>query len=191
MVFEALMIGIVIGFIRDGRFNNFAFLDFKGFYFILIGALCEFLPFFMNQTNLISQNANYIVSVGLFFLFLFLVLNHKLTGFRIILLGFLLNTAAFLTNHFKMPILILKGSQEYLTNLKFAIEVGEVNNYILFDRANAITRYLGKFVIMPDWYPFSKYFAIGDVIIMAGMILFIVKYMEIHKKSSFGTKYYK
>lgn len=191
MVFEALIIGIVIGFIRDGRVNNFSFLDFKGFYFILLGALCEFLPFFMNQTNFISQNANYIVSVGMIFLFLFLELNYKLMGFKIIILGFLMNALAFFTNSFRMPILILRASQEHLKNLKFAIEVGEVNNYILFDRANPITRYLGKFVIMPDWYPFSKYFGIGDIVIMIGVIIFIVKYMEIHKKSSFGTKYFK
>lgn len=191
MVFEALVIGILTGFVRDGRIDNFSFIDFKGFYFILIGAVCEFLPFFVKETDFLFQNTNYIVFIGLIFVLLFLLLNFKLMGFRIITLGFLMNLSAYVTNGFRMPIMISKGVEIHLNNLKFAIEVGEINNYVLFDSANSITRYLGKFVIMPVWYPLGKYFGIGDIVIMIGVILFLVKYMEMHKKSSFGTKHFK
>lgn len=188
MIFEALIIGICIGLIKDGRIGNFSQIDFRGFYLLLIGGVLQMIPFFVNHLDFIVNYSNYMIFAGLILCMIFLLLNHKINGFRMIIFGFALNLAAYGMNQFKMPILILRSSQNMLAQLKFSIEIGEIRNYILFDHAHGFFRYLGKFAFMPQWYPFTPFFGIGDVLIALGILIFIVKNMLIHKKSSFATK---
>lgn len=188
MIFEALIIGISIGLIKDGRIGNFSQVDFRALHFLLIGAVLQMIPFFINHLDIIVNYSNYMMFAGLILCMVFLLFNHKMSGFGIIIAGFLLNLAAYGLNHFKMPILILRSSQNMLAQLKFSIEIGEIKNYVLFDHAHEIFRFLGKFAFMPDWYPFTRFFGIGDVLIAIGIIIFIIKNMLIHKKSSFATK---
>ena len=188
MIFEALIIGISIGLVKDGRLGNFSQIDFRAFYLLMMGAILQMIPFFANHFDFIVNYSNYMIFAGLILTMAFVLLNHKMNGFKMVILGFGLNLVAYGLNHFKMPILILNSSENLLAQLKFSIEIGEVKNYILFDHAHEIFRFLGKFAFMPDWYPFTKFFGIGDVLVALGIIFFIVKHMLIHKKSSFATK---
>ena len=184
MFFEAIIIGIIFGWTKKGRLSNLSEINFKYYYLILISVMIQILPFFIENQNLI-KNYKYLSIISLIIVIVFVVLNLNKNGFFVVLLGTICHLIGYIINNFKVPVLININSSEKLLNLKFLIDINEIPNYKTYYEFENVNQYFGKIFIMPEWYPLTKYFSIGDVLVFIGIVLFIKNQMIIHKKSSF------
>lgn len=189
MWIEAILLGIVISFFKNGRLTNFSKLEFRFVYLLLIGLGLQLLPFFMNKNEFVLKNSKEIIFFGSVLIFAFYVLNLAKRGFIVIAIGSMMNLLALLTNSMRMPLLVGQNSIKYLLELKEGILSGDIVNYILFENANFITKFLGKTISMPSFYPFTKVFGIGDFVIAIGVVIFIVRQLTIHHRHSFRNNY--
>jgi hypothetical protein len=173
MWFEAVLIGICIGLIRGGRLNQLDNLNFKGSLFIVLGLLIQLVPFFLHPISFIKDNAMYFTFSGLLLALLVLILNIKRAGIIFVILGSALQVFVLLMHDLKMPIRLMQESSVKFVQMRLSIEAGEIANYILFSQSDHWSRYFGKLVVLPSYYPFSQAIGLGDVLIALGIIWFI------------------
>lgn len=164
MFVEALLIGILIGMIRKGRVTNLSELQIRGWVFVVIGALIQFVPIFLNKFEVLPEYHIYFPFAALIMMVGVMVANLDKKGVWLLLIGGILNTIAIAMNNFKMPV--------DLNGLRFAgldavaetIADGSVINYIDSSIVDNFSRFLGKIIAVPDIYPFAKVLSIGDLL---------------------------
>ncbi len=170
MWLEAIFIGIVISIFRGGRFSNLAQSNLRAVFVLIIGLVLQLTPFFLHGIPFIKQYAAQFSFAGLLFALVFIALNIKISGMPLVLIGSLLNGIVLLFHNFKMPINLSAATSASFAQMKLAIASGAVSNYVLMSESTHFSKYLGKLWLMPQYYPFGKFFGIPDVIIAIGVI---------------------
>ncbi len=170
MWIEAILIGLIVGLLRGGRFSNLANFSLRAVLLLVAGLILQLLPFFLHVIPFVKDNAALFSFVGLLFAIAFVILNFKITGMPLILLGVLLNALVLLFHNFKMPIQLADATSANFVQMKLAIASGAVSNYMLMSNSTHIIKYLGKLWLMPSYYPFTKFFGVPDIIIAIGII---------------------
>lgn len=190
MIIESILTSVIIGKLRKGRIDNIFEMKIKGWYFLLIALLVNCGALFVYNSNMggfgvyVEQYLLYIQAVTYGLCILTLIMNLKYWPMIIVLLGTLGNAAATLMNLGKQPI-----AQEM---------VKYVSGYHLFDKAkmlmNVVTtgttklHFLGDIVGIPYPYGMSKVVSIGDVVIFAGIFMFIQTMMGSKKRFDCSTR---
>jgi hypothetical protein len=173
MVLEAIVLGLIIGFFRNGRWYNLIEIEFKGWYFIFLGALLQIVPIAATKWTEQFEILQWTPVIGMGLIFIAVLMNAKLKGFKVIAAGAFLNLVAMLLHGGKMPISIDMTQLAGLSSYAESIKSGTIINLISFDEAHTLFKWMGKIIPIPKPYPLAKVISLGDVLITFGIVYFI------------------
>ncbi len=189
MWIEAIVIGLLLSAFRGGRFSNLERSSLRGVTVLVFGLVIQLVPFFLHRVVIFKQYAALFSFWGLCFAALFITLNIKLPGMKLIMGGTALNIIVLAFHNFKMPIKLTDTTMVELAQMKLNIATGAIANYMNMAQSTNITRYLGKLWTMPEFYPFSKFFGIPDILIAIGVI-WLLQYELSNKVTDYGRGNY-
>lgn len=172
MYIEAVIIGIVIGMIRNGKFTNITDIKLRGLLLVILSVAVQVSPIFLVKIEAVREYLYLFPFISLVLMSLAILFNISRKGMKVIFLGALLNIGVMALNNFYMPIDFTSLEWAGLTPLLESIKSGSVIGYMNIESATTIGSYLGKILPIPSMYPFSKVLSIGDIVITLGIILF-------------------
>ena len=189
MFFEALILGIVIGFVRKGRLSRLAYVQFNGRPLIYISAVLYLGIIIMNLGlyNYSSFLYSGFLLTSFILTFLFLILNISMKFMFIPLTGLCLNLIVFLVNGFKFPLASEAAARIYGAEIYDLLISGKV---LFFTAAeNASLSFLGNIIPVGDLFIAS----IGDIIAAIGIILVVQaivsdKFIQNRSRITFSKK---
>lgn len=177
MIFEAIVIGIIIGTIRKGKLSRLEYLRIN-FSPLIILALISYVSIIVMNLGSLDFNSNlYNVFLVLTYSLIIIVLTFNLDKKFVFLplIGVMMNFICMCVNSFKIPVksdIILSLYGEEMNSLLLA------NNIKFFIPAeNANLNALGKLFSIGDYYLYDVILSIGDIIIFVGIILIIQELM--------------
>lgn len=180
MIFEAIVLGIIIGKLRGGQFKRLGYQTLQ-FPFIL---LLSFI-ILLGTSILISLGYQWVITYRVYLyilayclLFVVLFLNLHLKAVWLILIGAILNFAAIALNNGSIPIDLVLLEKMGFTNLLNSIGIGALPNYIPINEAYSFTQHLGKKITTPPMYPIKQIFSVGDIFIALGLLFYVQKVMQ-------------
>jgi hypothetical protein len=187
MFFEALILGIVIGYIRRGKISRLSYVNFSFRFLIYISALFYLgiivinlglydYESFLYSTFLIGS----MVLTGLF-----LIANTSIKYMFIPLTGLALNLLSFLANKFKFPLSPDAAAQIYGAEAAELLNTGKLLFYTSSETATL--SFLGSIIPIGNWFVVS----IGDIIAALGVVLIVQcimadKFIQTRSKITFS-----
>lgn len=173
MFIEALALGLIAGIVRNGRVRNLLELEIAGISLILTAVVLQILPIILEPFVKSENWLAFLPFAGTLVMVAAIIMNRRKKGFYIILLGAILNITAMAVAGFKMPVTEAALLRAGMQSLLETIQDGSVINYILVTAADGLSYYLGKVIALPEIYPLSKLFSVGDLLISGGLVYFI------------------
>jgi len=174
----ALLIGLLIGFLRGGRLSHLTRLRLRWLWVVLVALVIQLLifPLFSGAPLLLYATAPlHLVSYGI--LIVWLAGNLRLLPVGVLLLGAACNLVAVSSNGGYMPASATALERAGLGGLAEQLVDGQaVANVILMSPATKANA-LGDWFYLPEWIPFSTAFSIGDVLIMVGLAWLLARGM--------------
>ncbi|MGB9794223.1 DUF5317 domain-containing protein [Caldisericum exile] len=183
-----VLLAAVLGIIVNRGFEGVVENPIKGFYFAVVGFLIQLgifsYDFAFSKYEYLSP---YFYIISLILLFIFVLLNLNYHGMKIILIGFLLNFSAIIANGGYMPQYIDKltiaGEFEKIELLK---QYGHFYNGILGSNQTKLKTLTDIIAIGKPTF-LSGVYSVGDLIIIAGLIVFIFEFTKKRKRG--GTSH--
>lgn len=180
MILEAILLGIIIGYIRKGKISRLKYINFSAYFLIIIPIIIRIVLVIINL-GLVEYSTDtdfftILLTTSYILLVIGLIFNINLKYFFLILIGLILNTVCFLINNFRFPI---KGS---IVKVAYGNEIYDLlisNNikyFVPFE--NAKLDYLGNFIFIHRPYFKPLILSIGDIIVAVGIVLFIQSVMS-------------
>lgn len=173
MIVEAILIGLIIGFMRNGRWYHLMEIEFKGWYLIFIGALLQILPIVATRLTESISLLQWAPYGGMVCIFVAILMNWRLKGFRLLALGGFLNLLVMAAHLGKMPVNLDIANWAGLSTYAESIKTGTVVNLMPFDQGSMLLKWLGKTIPVPKPYPLAKMISLGDLIITIAIVYFI------------------
>jgi hypothetical protein len=185
MVYDGIVIGLIVGFIRAGWRSGLAALSqirIKGGLVFPVLLVFQFILFYLHdEIPFIEQYNGYmfmaVYAVGLYVLWL----NRKEKGFWWIFAGVALNFIVMLVNGGKMPVSIEATASvldpvyvQMLTDGTAASKHFALND-------STILPFLGDIIPITSPYPRTQVISIGDVIMNFGIFIYLQNVMLVHK----------
>jgi len=182
MVYDGIVIGLIVGFIRAGWRSGLGALSQiqvkGGLIFPLLLGIQFILYLLHGKITFIEQYNGYmfmlVYAVGLYILWL----NRMEKGFWWILAGVGLNFIVMLLNGGKMPVSLeavsVLGSVDMLEN-------GAIVSKHMALTDSTILPFLGDIIPLTSPYPRSLVISIGDVVMNLGIFIYLQSVMLAHK----------
>ena len=187
MFLEALILGIIIGYIRRGKISRLSYVNFNFRPLIYISALF-YLGIIVINLGLYDYES-FLYSTFLIgsmtLTGLFLIANLSIKYMFIPLIGLALNLLSFFANKFKFPLSPQATAQIYGTE---AAELLNSGNLLFYTSSETATlSYLGNIIPIGNWFVVS----IGDTITALGVVLVVQcimadKYIQNRGKITFS-----
>lgn len=180
MVFDGILIGLIVGFIRAGFRNGLIALSnvrIKGGLIFPILLLLQFAIFlFQGKIQFIADYSGYFFIVvyiaGLYLLWL----NRLAHGFGYIFTGVALNFLVMAINGGRMPVSLEAASVLDPIYLEMLKSDTAVTKHFLLDNSTRLP-FLGDIIPLSSPYPRNQAISVGDVIMNFGMFLYLQKIM--------------
>lgn len=178
LLVESMVLGIIVGKIRGGKLKGlatsllkFSWLIFLSFALQLAISIMISLghSFFIEYRMIL-----YVITYVLLFVALFFNMRFQCMWF--IMIGAIMNFTAIMMNEGSMPVDMKLLEKLGFKNMVNSINMGALSQYIPLEKAGHFTSYLGKRISMPDFYPLSQVFSLGDLFIALG-IFFLIQNM--------------
>ncbi|MFD0696132.1 DUF5317 domain-containing protein [Paenibacillus sp. GCM10027628] len=184
MVFDGILIGLIVGFIRAGLKNGLHALSEVrirgGLIFPLLFIVQLLLIYLQDHSHFLAQNNGYLFMV-VYLLGLYLIwLNRHEKGFWFIFAGVALNTLVMLVNGGRMPVSEEAASVLDPIYIKMLKEDPVVYKHILMTESTRLP-FLGDIISLSSPYPRRQAISIGDVIMNFGIFIYLQKVMLVHK----------
>ncbi|MCX7884080.1 MAG: DUF5317 domain-containing protein [Caloramator sp.] len=177
MFFEALIIGIIIGYILKGSLKNLEKVKLKNIYLAIGAFALEFILFSLVRRGTLSRGylttSIYIIEYALIFLFIYFNRENKfilIMGF-----GFLLNAFAIFSNRGAMPV---SAKAAVVAGLAPSIDSVKASAEGLYVIQNESTRLWILGDIIPKTYLRHYVISIGDIIAAIGLMIFLIQGMR-------------
>jgi hypothetical protein len=170
---EAVILGIAIGLLRKGRLGSLGDMQFKGLWLVIMAFITQISPILLARAGVLTDQLIYLPFAAMCMMIIVLFVNLDKSGIWVIIPGAIMNIIAIALNGFKMPIDFEGLKYAGLTGVIETIQDGSLINYIGMDSVNGFSKYLGKFIPLPDMYPFAKVLSVGDIFIMVGIVILI------------------
>ncbi len=181
MIFEGLVLGMIIGKLRRGKFENLGKFMFKSSFLLVLSLILQIgtsiLISIGNQIAIQNKMILYIVSYIMLFIVLFLNLGRQ--SVWLILTGAIANFAAIVLNGGSMPIDVKLIQKMGFENMYQSFKMGALPNYINIGEAYSFTAYLGKIFTTPAFYPLKQVFTPGDILISLGLLILTQSIMQV------------
>lgn len=167
---EAIVLSLLIGYLRGGRISQLAMIRFKGVILIFTALVLRYGANYMASKgynpvlkyNLILQLVAYSI------LLIAIYLNLNLSGFRFIGLGTILNFLVIVANGGQMPV----WSKVLTQNMIDYLMAGKSTTHALLTGSTKLS-FLGDIIYIPPPYPLAQLVSVGDIFISIGVFLLI------------------
>ncbi|MEK5507544.1 DUF5317 domain-containing protein [Paenibacillus sp. FSL P4-0113] len=180
MVYDGVLLGLIVGLFRGGwrqgliRFSQVRLI--AGWMFPVL-LLVQLIIFYFQEkwTGLAAINGYLFMGVYVVGL-IFLWLNRHHKGFKLIIIGVLLNFIVMAVNGGRMPV-SLSASEvlgPYYTDMLKSGSV--ISKHYMMDASTRLSL-LGDIIPLSKPYPRTQVISIGDVVMNFGMFLFIQSIM--------------
>jgi hypothetical protein len=180
MYIEAILIGLLIGMIRNGRLTNFNNAKFRGWAIAILAFVVYLVPYGLKIFSIGFENPQWFPFAAMGLIGVVALANFDKTGMKLFFVGTLLNMAVMAFNGFMMPIDIEKMRALGFESFVESITNGTVVNYIDSMDATKWTVFFSKIIALPNWYPLARVISIGDIVISVGIALVIQSEMLLH-----------
>ena len=174
MFFEALILGIIIGFLRRGKLSRLSYINFSYRPLIYISALF-YLGIIVINLGLYDYDSflysGFLIG-SMVFTGLFLTANLSIKFMFIPLVGLALNLFSFLVNKFKFPLSPEAATQIYGTEITELLSNGKLLFYTSSETATL--SFLGNIISVGNWFVVS----IGDIIAALGVVFIVQSIMS-------------
>jgi hypothetical protein len=174
LLLYAVVIGIGVGLVTRGRLNALANVHIRLWQVALIGLLFQIALFSSPLAASVGRLGPSLYVLSTTLVFMSLVVNLRLPGFPVIILGAFLNFAAILANGGYMP-----ASPDAVATWQgvTALPTTDFTNSAIASGATALA-FLGDIFVLPRPLPFANIFSIGDVLIGIGGAWFVIATMH-------------
>lgn len=178
-----IVLAILLGYIVGGRLRRLEALDLRWWALVLVGLAIQFLPLPEGDTgnDLLVRTGALAASYSL--LLLFALVNVRLPGMALVLLGLACNAVVIVANG-GMPV-----SEEALRDseqedvIRFLVEEGADKHHLLEDR-DVLTALADVIPVPP---PIRQAVSVGDVLVYLGLIWLVVATMRARSASLGST----
>jgi len=172
IIIPVLLAGLA-GILRGGQLHNLGHLRLRGSWIPLVMFALQLVVviFPMGRGAAWFRLGPWVTVATYALLMAFLMANRRLPGLRLVLLGAALNLAVILANGGYMP--VTREALERSGHLDLIIDHGEKayvlgSKDIVLSEAETHLKLLSDVVGIPETFPTSATFSLGDVFIMAG-----------------------
>lgn len=170
----AVLIGIIVGYLRGGRVAHLAALRLRFLWVIPISLLIQLAIFpLFSERPLFPYATSPLHLLSYAVILVFLVLNYRTFPLLVIGTGSLLNLLVIAVNGGYMPssptALARAGSEGVAARL---LKDGLYGNVILMSEGTRLN-FLGDLLYLPQWVPLATAFSLGDLIVALGLIWLI------------------
>ncbi|MDW5299483.1 MAG: DUF5317 family protein [Sedimentibacter sp.] len=192
MFFEALILGMIIGYARRGRISRLAYVHFNAQPLIYVSAVLYLGIIVMNLGLYDYSSFLYagFLLISFILTLLFLIANISMKFMFVPLIGLFLNLLVFLVNGFKFPLDAAAAAKIYGTEIYELLNNGKI---IFFTSAeNASLSFLGNIITVGNLFIVS----IGDIIAAMGIALVIQaiisdKFIQSRNRITFSKNIFK
>jgi hypothetical protein len=168
-ILYAIVVGLVVGFLLGGRLESIAETRFRWGWLAILALAIQVILFSPAAAGL-GDAGRWIYVASTALVVLVVLVNVRLAGLPIVLVGALSNLAAIVANGGSMP-----ASPDALAELGSGVHSGPTNSVLVARPALAP---LTDIFAMPSWVPFANIFSIGDVLIGFGVAVAIAAAMR-------------
>ncbi|QDY85242.1 hypothetical protein FQU75_18850 [Paenibacillus polymyxa] len=184
MVYDGVLLGLIVGLFRGGwrqGLIRFSHIRLKaGWMFPLLLAI-QFIIFYAQEKWAWLAAMNGYLFMGIYMVgLIFLWLNRHHKGFKLILIGVLMNFIVMAVNGGRMPV-SLSASEvlgPYYTDMLKSGSV--ISKHYMMDASTRLSL-LGDIIPLSKPYPRTQVISIGDVVMNFGMFLFIQNVLVVNR----------
>ncbi|MDO4799037.1 MAG: DUF5317 family protein [Bacillota bacterium] len=184
MYIEAIVLGFLIGKLRRGRLSNFLGMRFKGWYLTIAALVLFLIPYLLRLLQIEMPMLSIFPFAAMLLCGVVALINLRVPGMKLFLLGLLLNLLIMGVNGFQMPIDTAAMTELGYSQFVESIASGEVLNYRPLEGTIGLSLLLAKVHKLPAWYPLSTVISIGDLLACIGIAWMIQQMMVTYRKGS-------
>lgn len=178
MLIEAVVLSILIGWIRGGKLSKLRYVKEKSLWFLAVGVLLQSFIVFANDligVATIDKILTYSKEIILFSFILIvigIIMNYKIRPLWISFIGFIMNFFVMFSNGWKKPV-IIEGLK--LAGKGSLVEIIQEKSISIFTPLVEGSKYplFGNIIAFAKPYPIGKVVSIGDIIVGIGLFIFI------------------
>jgi hypothetical protein len=175
----AAVAGLLLGYAFGGRTSNLPSLRLRALWLVLSALILQFLIFpLFSERPLLPYATVPLHVLSYLLVFVFLLLNLRVSGLIAIGVGALLNFAAIAANGGRMPASATALARAGLIETADRLTMSGAHGNVLLMSEGTRVNVLGDWLYLPGWIPFATAFSIGDVLILIGIAWLIVRGMR-------------
>lgn len=178
MLWEAVLLGLIIGWLRNGKIKNLGRIPLPGWPLILLAVFIQTIIWidFAGSFHFLTPIYPILYTLSFSILVLFFFLQGRQAGFIIIGVGILLNLLVITANQGKMPV----DSTYMPPNVAEELAAGEKSPFHTVMTDETWLAFLGDRIPVP--YSRNQLLSIGDIVIAAGVVVLIQQGMQGEKR---------
>lgn len=194
MFIEPVILSLIVGKIRKGKFRNLEKVEIKAWYLLLIAAIIQIISSIIKgsgfQLNgfVLEDYFFYLHILSYILMLICVLLNLNKNSMKVFLIGVVLNFIVIFANGGKMPVSLngFKGINDNI-GVELPISDFDIKHQAITDDTKLV--YLGDIILVSKPYPISRIFSIGDIFIMIGLFMFLQEAMVVAEDKIEEVKY--
>ena len=178
MLIEGLILSLIVGKIRGGKFRGLGQISIRNAWLFILAFILEFGTLFAVSAgmDLVAQYSMYLHIVSYLVLFAGIISNREHRSMGLVFLGSFLNFLVVFINGGAMPVSIDGLNNAGLGSYARMISTGSLFTHQPLTPLTKLS-FLADIIVLPATYPLPKVLSLGDTIISLGIFLFIQKAM--------------
>jgi hypothetical protein len=180
----AVLLGLLIGFLRRGNLANLAQLKLCSLWLILLALVIQLLIFPLGRAEpLVKSGTEYLHLVSYLLLLAFIVINWRYFEILVMGGGLALNLLVISVNNGYMPASAAALRHAGRGRVADILEQSLHHGNIVLMSAETKLNFLGDFLYIPSAIPLSNAFSIGDLLLALGIIFLLGRRMVQSRQS--------
>jgi len=165
--------GVVIGLLRGGNVANLEKMGIRYLWLVPLALVIQLLIFpLFSESAVVGFGTEVFHILSYLILFVFVIVNWRVWQIPLMGIGMTSNLLVIGLNGGYMPSSVSSlnkaGEVEVANSL---LENGTYGNVTMMTDSTVLD-FLGDWLYLPQWFPFSTAFSLGDTIIAIGLVLF-------------------
>lgn len=176
MFIYAIIIGLIIGTIRIGKFEKLGYVKIKYSLMIFIGILLQISIFILNigMARINNNLSVVLILLSYTFIIISLIANISIKYIFIVLTGSLFNFIMMILNGIKIGITADAANKAFSPEIVKLLKTGDI---VYFKIIAEEKFFMGGFIPIKSFLVYPTVLTIGDIIIFLGIILVIQNIM--------------
>lgn len=177
MFLYAVLIGLIVGWIRKGKIEKIGYLTIKLPLLLVSGVVIQILIFFLKLglTDLNSIIPDIMLIISYVLILSGIILNLSIPYIKMILTGSVFNLIMMILNGFKIGVTLDAARAVYNEEITQLLLADKIRYFTIIPQEQF---YKGGFLPVGNAIIFPMILTIGDIIIYLGVILMIQKIMS-------------